>query len=184
MIHRLGCSALVGGSILAVPTLAGAAEAGGGSELPKIVNFTILAAILVLALRKPLAAWLGARAQQIREQLADARADREEAARARELARSRTASLDDEVEAARRRIAESAAEEGRRIVAAAETQARKITAAAEAELQQEVRRAERRLAADAARLAARLARSRVENSLSDEDHERLLNAGIAAIRSS
>lgn len=152
------------------------------SNLPKIINFTILATILVLALRKPIASYLGARAAQIREQLAEARANREEAARAAETAAERTAALDEEVQVARRRIAEAAHAEGRRIVTAAEEQAKRISAAAEAELTKEVRIAERRLAAGAARAAVQIARTRLRDTMSDDDHQRLLSTGIAAIR--
>ena len=159
-----------------------AADEAAASNLPKIINFTILATILVLALRKPLASYLEARALQIREQLSEARANREEAARTAERAAQRSASLEDEVLAARQRIADSATAEGRRIVAAAEEQAKRIAIAAEAELHKEVRIAERRLAAGAAQAAVQIARARLRNTTSDDDHQRLLDAGIAAIR--
>lgn len=178
-----GVAAVCCGFFAAVPAMAAAAEAAQSSNLPKVINFTILATILVLAIRRPLANYLDARAQQIRERLSETRADREAAGRAEALAEQRSTTLDDEVEAARRRIAESAAAEGRRIVAAAEEQARKISAAAEAELEAEVRSAERRLAAGAARAAVRLARTRLRDTMSEEDHRRLVDAGIAAIRS-
>ena len=166
--------------VMASPALA--AEEESASNLPKIVNFTILATILVLVLRKPLAGYLEARALQIREQLSDARSNREEAARATERAAQRSAQLEDEVQAARARIADAASAEGRRIVAAAEEQARKISAAAQAELNKEVRMAERRLAAGAARAAVQIARGRLRETMSDEDHQRLMDAGITAIR--
>lgn len=167
-------------AVVASPAFA--ADGETASNLPKIINFTILAAILVLALRKPLGSYLEARAAQIREQLAEARANREEAARATEAAAQRTATLDEAVEAARHRIAEAATTEGRRIVTAAEEQAKRISAAAEAELSKEVRIAERRLATGAARAAVQIARARLRNTMSDEDHRRLLDSGIAEIR--
>ena len=174
--------AAVAGVVLATVAAPAFAAEEGTSYLPRIVNFTILATILVLALRKPIAGYLEARALQIREQLAAARADREEAARAAERATARFRELDDEVEAARQRITEAAAAEGRRIVAAAEEQAKKIGAAAQAELDQEVRVAERRLAAGAARAAVGIARTRLRDTMSEEDHRRLIDAGMTAIR--
>ncbi len=167
-------------AVLASPALA--AEEGSASNLPKIVNFTILATILVLALRKPIAAYLEARALQIREQLSEARSNRKEAARAAARAAQRSAGLEDEVQAARERIADAASAEGRRIVAAAEEQAKRISAAAQTELNKEVRVAERRLAAGAARAAVQIARSRLRDTMSEEDHRRLLDSGMAAIR--
>ena len=168
--------------ILAAGSPAFAAEEGALEFLPKIVNFTILATILVLALRKPIASYLEARALQIREQLAEARTNREEAARAAERATERSRELENEVATARQRITEAASAEARRIVEAAEEQAKKIGAAAQAELNQEVRVAERRLAAGAARAAVRIARTRLRNTMSEEDHRRLLDAGRAALR--
>lgn len=179
--RRAILAAAVAVVLVSVGSPAFAAEEGA-SNLPKIVNFTILATILVLALRKPIASYLEARALQIREQLAAARADREEAARAAERATARFRELDGEVEAARKRITEAATAEGRRIVAAAEEQARKIGATAQAELNQEVRVAERRLAAGAARAAVEIARTRLRDTMSEEDHRRLIDAGMTAIR--
>ena len=166
---------------LLVPAAAWAAEAGSSSNIPKLVNFTILATILVLALRKPLANYLNARAAVIRDQLVEARADREAAARTAEATARSQAGLDEEVEAVRRRIADAARVEGERIVAAAEAQAQKVTSAAEAELEAAVQTAERRLHAGAARAAVRVARARLEAGMSEEDHRRLLDAGIHAI---
>ncbi|MDE2881879.1 MAG: hypothetical protein OXP70_08515 [Acidobacteriota bacterium] len=179
--RRAILAAAVAVVLVAVGSPAFAAEEGA-SNLPKIVNFTILATILIIVLRKPIAGYLEARALQIREQLAAARADREEAARAAERATARSRELDDEVEAARQRITEAATGEGRRIVAAAEEQARKIGATAQAELNQEVRVAERRLAAGAARAAVEIARTRLRDTMSEEDHRRLIDAGMTAIR--
>lgn len=179
--RRVILAAAVAFMVLAVASPAFAAEEGA-SNLPKIVNFTILATILIIVLRKPIAGYLEARALQIREQLAAARADREAAARTAERATARFRELDDEVEAARQRITEAATAEGRRIVAAAEEQARKIGATAQAELNQEVRVAERRLATGAARAAVKIARTRLRDTMSEEDHRRLIDAGMTAIR--
>lgn len=182
--RHVGVLLLAGAILLVVsPLAAWAAEGEAASNLPKVVNFTILATILALALRKPLANYLNARAAAIRDQLAQARADREEAGKAAEAAAHRKEILETEVEAVRRRIAQSARDEGERIVAAAEVQARKITENAETQLTAALEAAERRLAAGAARATVRLARARLETGMSEEDHKRLLDTGIAAIRS-
>ncbi len=178
-----GARVLVGSLILlALPVAAFAAEGEGSPNIPKAVNFTILAAILIYLLGKPVGNLLNAKANQIREGLEAARGDRAAAAEARALAERREASRDADAEAARDRIRESAVAEGQRIIAVAEEQARKLTAAAEAEIQAEVRAAERRLAASAAQAAVRVARKRLA-TMSDEDHDRLVQAGIQAIRS-
>ena len=166
---------------LLIPAMALAAE-GESSNIPKLVNFTILVVILVMALRKPLANYLNARADAIRDQLTQARADRRKAEATAAAAERRAATIDEEVEPVRARIADAAQAEGQRIVAAAQAQADKITQSAETEVEAAVRAAERRLAAGAAQAAVRLARIRLETGMSDEDHERLLETGIRAIR--
>lgn len=173
----------LGLAFVALPAVVLAAEGESSSNIPKLVNFTILAAILIALLRRPLANFLDAKAQQIRDELDASRADREAAAAARELAEARETGRDAEAERTRVRITESAVEEGQRIIAAAEEQAKKITAAAEAEVEAEVRNAERRLSAAAARAAVRVTRERLRTGMTDEDHSRLIHAGIEAIRS-
>ena len=178
-------AALVAILLLAAATPVLAAEESGviGFDLARVINFSILATILVLVLRKPLGGYLNARTQQIRDQLVAARENREQAGEAAEQAARVAAGLDDETAAARRRILEAASAEARRIVAAAEEQAARITAGAEQELDAEVRSAERRLASRAAEAVARLARARLREGVSAEDHRRLVGAGLRAIRS-
>ena len=80
------------------PSLLFAAE---GGELPRIVNFAILATILVLVLRKPLADFLNAKTTQIREELQQARSRQTNAEVERRRAEELLASLDQEVQKAR-----------------------------------------------------------------------------------
>ena len=171
--------------VLAAAAPALAAEESGviGFDTARVINFSILATILVLVLRKPLGGYLNARSQQVRDQLVAARENREKAGEAAEQAARLAAGLDDETAAARKRILDAAAAEARRIVASAEEQAARITAGAEQELAAEVRSAERRLAGRAAEAVARLARARLREGLSAADHRRLVGAGIRAIRS-
>ena len=168
---------------LALPALGVAAEGEASSNIPKLVNFTILAVALIALLRKPLANFLDAKAQQIRDELEASRVDREAAAAARDLAAARDTGRDAEAEQTRSRITAAAVEEGQRIVAAAEEQAKKITAAAASEVEAEIRSAERRLTAAAARAAVRVTRERLRTGMTDADHSRLIHTGIEAIRS-
>lgn len=97
------------GSALLAAAPAAAAEAEGGVigfDLGRVINFSILAAILAWALRKPLGGYLNARAEQIRERLAAARENRRRAEAAAERADRVSASVDEEVSAARKRILE------------------------------------------------------------------------------
>jgi len=175
----------LGWALLAAAPAAAAEAEGGviGFDLGRVINFSILAAILAWALRKPLGGYLNARAEQIRERLAAARENRRRAEVAAERADRVTASVDEEVSAARKRILETARVEGRRIVAAAEEQAARVTAAAEEQVAAEVRSAERRLAARTTRAVAEAAAARLRDGVSAEDHRRLAAAGVRAIRS-
>lgn len=180
---RRWATVALGLAVLFLPAAAPGAEGEASSNIPKAVNFTILAGALILLLRRPIGNLLDAKAEQIREELEASRADRAAAEAAGELAETREADRDAAVEQTRARITSAAVEEGKRIIAAAEEQATKITSAAEAEVEAEVRAAERRLAAAAARAAVRVTRERLRTGMTDEDHSRLIHAGIEAIRS-
>ncbi len=172
--------AAAGFAALLVPSAAFAAE--GLVDVPKIVNFTILAAILGYALRKPLAAFLQAKTEQIRRQNEQVANWTRDSAELRGRAETRTASLGGEEAATLARIREAAVEEAGRIVAEAEAQAAQISEQAQRELEARVRAAEDALRRSSAQAAARIARERIRKEITDEDRNRLFDAGLDAIR--
>ncbi len=174
---RIAARALV--FVLAAPTPVLAAE--GLVDVPKLVNFAILATIVVLALRKPLAGYLAAKTEQIRQQNQQRDAWKRDAESLRSQAASRTSALGEQEEATARRIRETAKEEAARILAEAEAQAVQISEAAQRELEARVEAAEGALRNRLARAAARAARARIPQEITDADRRRLLDAGARAI---
>lgn len=152
--------------------------AAEGGEMPRIVNFVILFAILFALLRKPIASYLEARTQQIREQLADAAEKRARAEEQKKEADALLARLDDEVERAKREAQEAAEAERRRILRAAAEEGARIREIARKEIEAEVEAGRRRLLARAAELSVSLAHEKLRSSLTAEDQARLVDRSI------
>jgi F-type H+-transporting ATPase subunit b len=172
-VRRKAFEALV--LLAASPSALYAAE---GSELPRIVNFTILATILVLALRKPIADFLSAKTAQIREELSEARDREKNADASRKRAEELLASLPREVQKAKDDAALAAQAERERILRTAEQEAARIRAIAKKEIEAEVEAGRRRLFARAAELAVDLAHKKIETAMTDDDRNRLIDRSV------
>lgn len=154
------------------------ALAAEGGELPRIVNFAVLATILVLVLRKPLAGYLSAKTEQIQTQLADARSKLERAEVERTKAEDLLARLDDEVRKARDEAKRAAEAERDRILKAAEQEAARIRETARKEIDAEVEAGRRKLLARATDLAVELAEKKLRKSMTAEDQRKLVDRSI------
>jgi F-type H+-transporting ATPase subunit b len=152
--------------------------AAEGGELPRIVNFGILAAVLVLVLRKPLADFLNAKTTQIREELAEARSRETTAEVERKRTEELLAGLDREVQKAKEEARAAAQAERDRILRTAEQEAARIRAIARKEIDAEVEAGRRRLFARATELSVDLARKKIESSITDEDRNRLIDRSV------
>jgi F-type H+-transporting ATPase subunit b len=166
--------------LAAVVTLSGASPlaAAEGGELPRIVNFAILAAILVLVLRKPLGGYLNARTEQIREQLKEAKSKQERADLERTKSEDLLARLDDEVEKAKAEARRAAEAERQRILTAAEQEAARIRELARKEIEAEVEAGRRKLLARATELSVELAHEKLQKTMGAEDQARLIDRSI------
>jgi F-type H+-transporting ATPase subunit b len=165
----------VGLHFLGSPTPLFAAE---GGELPRIVNFAILATILVLVLRKPLADFLGARTAQIREELQQARSRETNAEVERKRAEELLASLEGEVQKAKDEARRAALAEKERILKTARQEAVRIRAIANKEIEAEVEAGRRRLFARATELSVELAHKKIASSMTDADRDRLIDRSV------
>jgi F-type H+-transporting ATPase subunit b len=152
--------------------------AAEGGELPRIVNFTILAAVLVLVLRKPLADFLNARTTQIREQLQEARSRETNAEIERKRAEELLASLGQEVQKAKEEAGRAAQAERDRILRTAEQEASRIRAIATKEIEAEVEAGRRKLFARATELSVDLAHKKIASSMTDADRDRLIDRSV------
>ncbi len=152
--------------------------AAEGGELPRIVNFAILATVLVLVLRKPLADFLNAKTSQIREELHQARSRETNAEVERKRAEELLASLDQEVQRAKDDARRSALAERERILKTAEGEAARIRAIAKKEIEAEVEAGRRRLFARATELSVDLAHKKIASSMTEADQNRLIDRSV------
>lgn len=152
--------------------------ASEGGELPRIVNFAILATVLVLVLRKPLADFLNAKTTQIREQLQEARSKETNAEVERKRAQELLASLDQEVQKARDDAGRAAQAEKERILKTAVQEAARIRAIVKKEIEAEVEAGRRRLFARATELSVDLAHKKIASSMTDADRNRLIDRSV------
>lgn len=152
--------------------------AAEGGSLPRITNFAIVAAALFFLLRKPLAGYLQARTEQIRAELTDAKAKSEKAEVELQQAKDLIASLDGEVEKAKREARKAAEAERDRILTAAESEAARIREIATKEIDNEVETARRKLLARATELSVSLAHEKLEATMTDKDQSKLIDRSI------
>lgn len=156
-----------------------AATAGGEggllSMLAKLLNFAILVGVLIYFLKSPFAAYLASRSTQIRRDLVTAAEMRATAtAQLAEIERQLQA-LPGELEALKRRGAEDVESEKARIARAAALERERLLEHTRREIENRLRLAKRELTAHAADLAVGVARRRIEQSLTPDDHLRLVD---------
>lgn len=163
-----------------------ASEAGGGAHHPdsgaqmkdfgwRVLNFAVLAGIIVWALKKAdVKGSLAARQADIEKSLKDAESARDAAeAKLREYSvkLDQAAKEIDELHAA---IIREGEQEKSRIIAEANSAAEKIVAQAALSAEQETVKARNELRAEAARLAVELATGKLTGSIQKNDHDRFV----------
>jgi F-type H+-transporting ATPase subunit b len=173
----------------------GVAEAPGeaaaehqGSEIvgmiARLVNFAILAGVLVYFLKSPLVGYLASRSDQIRGDLVKAaEMKRAAAAQIEEIDRLMMA-LPAELEALRAQGAEEIASEEERIRTAAAAERDRLLEQARREIEFQVKVAERDLVSHAADLAVSVATERIRNHITDEDRQRLVDRYVHQLKGS
>ncbi len=152
--------------------------AAEGGELPRVVNFAVLATILVLVLRKPLADFLNAKTTQIRTELQEASSRETNADVARKRAEELLASLDREVQKAKEEARRAAQAERDRILRTAGQEASRLREIARKEIEAEVEAGRRKLFARATELSVDLARKKLSSSMTDADRDRLIDRSV------
>jgi F-type H+-transporting ATPase subunit b len=127
-----------------------------------LLNFAVVAALVVWGWKKNVPAMFRARSENIRKGLEEARRASEEANRRLMDIETRLSRLDGEIAEMRQKSEVEAAAEEERIKAAAEEDRRKVVAAAEQEIDAAAKAARRDLKAYAAGLAVSLAEERIQ----------------------
>jgi F-type H+-transporting ATPase subunit b len=130
--------------------------------LSVVLNFVVIAGVLVWAGKKYLPGFFRLRAEQIQSAIEEARQASQEANRRLAEIEARLSHLDAEIAELRATAEKDGAAEEARIRAAAEEDARKIVQSTEQEIAAAAKAARRELAAYAASLAVALAAKRIE----------------------
>jgi F-type H+-transporting ATPase subunit b len=143
------------------------------------ITFAVFVAILVGAVRKPLAVYLETRADTVERAIAEATRARQDAERRAREAEAKLAALDSEVKAMKADFETQGNAEASRIEKAAVEMSAKIAKDAEDTINAEMQRAREQLRAEASKLALQLAEERIKAMLTDDDDARLKKSLIS-----
>jgi F-type H+-transporting ATPase subunit b len=150
-------------------------EEGPLATIARLLNFAILAGVLVYFLRAPLAGYLASRSTQIRQDLVTAAEMRKAAEVQLEEIDRRMRALPAELDDLKRRGAEDVQAEGARIAQAAAAERERLLEATRREIEMRLRIARRELTEYAAQLAVGVARERIARTITTDDQLRLID---------
>jgi F-type H+-transporting ATPase subunit b len=163
-----------------------AAETGGEgglvSMVAKLMNFAILVGVLVYFLKSPVAAYLGSRSTQIRQDLVNAAQMKSSAAAELTQVEAKMRALPAELDALKARGAEDVKAERARMAEAAAVERQRLLEHTRREIESRLRIARRELTAYAAELAVGVARTRLEQTLTPDDQLRLVDRYAAQLK--
>jgi F-type H+-transporting ATPase subunit b len=179
---------ICGLTVLLVSTLAMAAEEGHAEEmtflgdwLPRLVNFGIIAAILIYFTRKPIRDFFKNRSVEIAKAIQESREARERAVAAlADLERkikdleAETGKMIAEAQLRGEKDRQALIEEGKKVVADIQTQVKQG-------IDIEVQKAKAALAVEASLLSIDLAEGSIKEKISSQDHERIVKEYIAKV---
>lgn len=165
---------------------AGAAEAEHEQTLlqsvAKVVNFAILAGVLVYFLKTPVSTYLASRATQIRQDLVTAAETRATATAQLAEIEHKLQALPAELEALKAQGAEDVKAEQARIAQAAAAERERLIAQTRREIETRLRLARRQLTEHAAQLAVKVAEDRIRRTITPEDQLRLVDRYAAQLK--
>jgi len=147
----------------------------------RLMNFVVLVAVLIIVLRKPLKSGLGARVEQIKSELEELEAKREEAKRAYALMEQRLADSAAEREQVLADFRAMGEKEKAAIVAGAEATAQRIKEQANFTIEQETAAAKADLRREVAEMSAALAEDLLKEKINPEDQTRLVDEYLAKV---
>ncbi len=186
--RHLAAFTLVG--TLLLPLVAAASEAAeGGHEaitfmgdwLPRLVNFAIIAGVLVYFLRKPARDFFKNRSAEIEKALKESQEAREKAVAALAEMERKVRELETEV----RSMVADAQVRGEKDKAALIEEGKKaskdIQEQVKAGIEIEVQKAKADLAVEASLLAVDLAEGKIKSGISKQDHERIVKEYISSV---
>jgi F-type H+-transporting ATPase subunit b len=154
------------------------ASEGGASKWPdfwyRVLNFVLMAGILVFVARKPIREFFAKRTQTIANTLTELEAKKKEAEKTYQEYKQRLAELDKETARILDEYRAQGEAEKARIIAAAEKSATEIRAQADRAIQQEIAGATLALKREIAELSVAAAEKVLKERIGKEDHLRLV----------
>jgi F-type H+-transporting ATPase subunit b len=157
--------------------------AGGTlATVARLVNFVILIGTLVYLLRSPFAQYLLDRSTQIRSDLVNAAAMKQEAAAQIEEIDRKMRALPAELETLRVLGAQEIVAEEQRILTAAAAERDRLLEQARREIDLQVKIAERDLVSHAADLAVGVATERIKRNITDADRKALVDRYVQQLK--
>ena len=165
-------------------------EAGHGGEeavtfvgdwLPRLVNFAIIAAVVVYFMRKPVRDFFKNRSAEIAKSMEESKAARERA----EAALADMEKKIRELEAETGRLVADARERGEKDKQVLVEEGKKMVQDIQAQVKQgidvEVEKAKTALAAEASLLSLELAEGKIKEKINKQDHERIVREYISKV---
>lgn len=181
-------ASFAGNCLLATSSFASEAAEGGheaitfmGDWLPRLVNFAVIAAVVVYYGRKPIRDFFAARTAEIAKAMVDSRETRERAVAAlaemerkvREM-EAETRSMVADAQARGEKDRQALSEEGKKVAQDVQVQ---VKQGIEIELQ----KAKSALATEASLLSLELAEGSIKSKISSQDHERIVKEYITKV---
>ncbi len=147
----------------------------------RIVNFGVLAVVLIYLIRKPMAQALASRRQGIKDQLADLEKERQEAEKELAEQKQKLARLDKAVE----KIVAEYVKEGEaakaRIIEEAKAVAEKLQEQANKNIAHELQRAKQQLKAEMAEEAVAMAEGIIKRNIDAKDQKRIVDEYLTKV---
>ena len=163
---------------------------GGGGEsgfdktkdlIYRIMNFTVLAGVLIFLLRKPIGKGLEARRQGIKDQLEDLERQKQEAEKKLAGYKEKLSQLDKEVE----KIVAEYIQQGEtlkaKIIEEAKSSADKLQEQAKKNIEHEFQKARQQLTAEITEQAVSMAEELIKQKINDEDQKRIIDEYLTKV---
>ncbi len=157
-------------------------EAEGNGMLWKIVNFAILAVVVIVVWKKFIGKMLNKRGEDIKKALDDAKAAKEAAEKKSAEYSSKLSMLESRIAQMQQEFEAEGEADRKKILAEAEAAAVKIKEQAKLTAGQEVKKAKAEIRAEVAHLAVRMAEEILSKELKPEDQEKLVKGYLDNLR--
>ena len=178
---RGGSLARAAGLVIVLSASTAAASGDGVSDnqlwdlLYRIINFAVLAGILIFLLKKPFKSGLKGRSKAIADELKDLESKRDEARRAYAMMERRLLDIEKEREDVLARFKEDGEREKKKILDDAQLLAERIKGQAQHTIEHETKLAKAELRREVAEMSAEVAEKLVREKITQKDQSRLVD---------